>query len=126
LHFLPNGLAIYDWICFCIVFVFKNSVIFGWNFDMSGKILIFSGKSMISPENFLVSPENFLVPLENFCHFLEKMWYVRKNFWYVRKFFLRWHPPPPPPLPVANISGKKFLGALFNRKVPLEACPPNF
>jgi hypothetical protein len=29
LHFLPNGLAIYDWICFCIVFVFKNSVIFG-------------------------------------------------------------------------------------------------
>jgi hypothetical protein len=26
--------------------------------------------------------------------------------------------------PVANITGKKFLDALFIRKVPLKACPP--
>ena len=29
-----------------------------------------------------------------------------------------------PPPPVANISGKKFLGAFSIETVPLEACPP--
>ena len=31
---------------------------------------------------------------------------------------------PPPPPPVANISGKIFLGALFIPKVPLETGAP--
>jgi hypothetical protein len=42
-----------------------------------------------------------------------------KMFGMSGKFF--WDDFPPPP--VANISGKKVLGALFNRKVPLEAWP---
>jgi hypothetical protein len=33
--------------------------------------------------------------------------------------------PPPPPPPVVNISGKIFLGALFNiQKCPLKLVPP--
>ena len=44
-----------------------------------------------------------------------------EKFWHLRKKILRWPPPLPP---VANISVKKILGALFIRKVPFEAWPP--
>ena len=51
--------------------------------------------------------------------------YLRKNVVYPEnfsgmsgKFFGDDFPP------VAKISGKKFLDALFIRKVPLKACPP--
>jgi hypothetical protein len=56
------------------------------------------GKNLIFPENLLVRPEKLLVCPEIFLGC--------------------------PPPPVANISGKIFLGAFSIETVPLEACPP--
>jgi hypothetical protein len=42
---------------------------------------------------------------------------------YNKKIFLPL--PPPPPHPIANVSGKTFLGALFNfQKCPWKPVPP--
>ena len=75
-------------------FWFSGKNISGKFFSTSGKFLSFSGKNVICPEKFLVCTENVF----------------------------EINSPPPPP--VANISGKNFLGALFNRKVLLEDWPP--
>jgi hypothetical protein len=62
---------------------------------------------------------------ENFFLFREKYDLSGKFFGISGKFFgVDPPPPPPPPPPVDNFSVKQFLDALFFRKVPLKACPP--
>ena len=78
-----------------------------------------------SPKGHFWKLEFILFP-ENFFHFREKYHKSAKCFGYVRKIFLRWpiptpHQPLPPP---ANISGKKFLDALFYSKSTLQSPPP--
>jgi hypothetical protein len=74
---------------------------------MSGKMLLLSEKIMICPEKFLSVGENndmsgkFLVCPEIFFKSI-----------------------PPSPLPVANIHGENFSGALFTRKVLPETGAP--
>jgi hypothetical protein len=73
----------------------QNFIIFEKNYDISGKMLLFS-------ENIIFS-ENI---------------YVRKKLWHVRKIF--WVDPP---YGLQHFQ-ENFLGALFFRKVPLETAPP--
>jgi hypothetical protein len=83
---------------------------------MPGKFFSFSGKNMISPEKFVVCPENFFI-LGKKCDISGKIFGVS------RKFFEMTYPPTPPH-PVANISDKKILGALFHSKSAPQSLPP--
>jgi hypothetical protein len=66
---------------------------------------------------------DFMLFPENLFHFREKYHKSWKFFGYFRKIFLRWPPPPP----VANMSGKKILDALFYSKSALQSlAPPTF
>jgi hypothetical protein len=95
---------LYVWKTFFILgkklrYVWRNLAIFGKNYVMSGKILLFSEKLKICLENF-------------FCIFAK----INMS----GNFFELTSPPPH-----ANISRKIFFGALFFQKVPLETGAPS-
>jgi hypothetical protein len=55
----------------------------------------------------------------------KKIWFKTCNFGRVQQENFPSSPPPPPPHPIANVSGKTFLGALFNfQKCPWKPVPP--
>jgi hypothetical protein len=64
----------------------------------------------------MICPEKILVRPESFCHFLEKNVICGEKFLVCPENFFEMTSPHPTPV---------ALGALFNRKVPLEACPAN-
>jgi hypothetical protein len=64
---------------------------------------------MLFAEKFFHFREKYHIS-GNFFRIYEKMWYIRKMFLVCPENFFEMTSPPPP---VANISGKKFLGALF-------------
>ena len=80
---------------------------------------------MLFPENFFhfwekyhIFGKFFGIPGKFFSYLGKNVVYPGKCFWYVRKIFEMTC------LPVANISGKKFLDALFYSKSAPQSLPP--
>ena len=96
------------------------------HFGISWEILLYSGKIMICPKNFCNFREKYDISGKFFgtsgkyLPFSGKNVICPENFMVCQETFLRWSP-------VAKISGKKFLGALFHSKSAprsLVAPPP--
>ena len=98
-----------------IAFFDQSVLLKTWIYVISGKMFSFPGKISYIRKFFWYIRKVFFV-------FKKKCGIYGKFFWDDRKIFLRWPPTPPPP--VANISGGKFLGALFYSKSAPQSLPP--
>ena len=94
-----------------IAFFAQRALLKTWIYVICGKLFSFPGKISYIRKFFCYIRKFFFI-------FTKKMWYIRKIFLVCPENFLRSTPPPPS---VANISGKKFLDALFYWKSAEEA-----